>query len=325
MPDEPSSDDAAVDSRSVRRTPRTAAGRGAGQAHRPEGPQPQRAAGGRARRSSPRRGDRARRADRRPGRHGRDVAAGAPSTSCCGRCWRTSSSSMPRGAAVVYPKDAAQIVTMADIFPGAHVVEAGVGSGALTCSLLRAVVPDGQVTSYERREDFAEIARAQRRRPSSAAPHPNWTAHRRRPRHGASTERDVDRVVLDMLAPWECLPAVADALVPGGMRLRVRRDDDPAQPLRRDGPGARRLHRARGVGVDGARLARRGSRRAAAAPDERAYRIPRHRPTDGTGDAMPRKSRRPSPGAYGPDYDGPRPAEFADPADSPGADEGRRP
>ena len=66
--------------------------------------------------------------------------------------------SMPRGAAVVYPKDAAQIVTMADIFPGAHVVEAGVGSGALTCSLLRAVVPDGQVTSYERREEFAEIA-----------------------------------------------------------------------------------------------------------------------------------------------------------------------
>ena len=67
--------------------------------------------------------------------------------------------SMPRGAAVVYPKDAAQIVAMADIFPGAHVVEAGVGSGALTCSLLRAVGPHGRVSSYERREEFADVAR----------------------------------------------------------------------------------------------------------------------------------------------------------------------
>src|SRR6185312_12834596 len=67
--------------------------------------------------------------------------------------------SMPRGAAVVYPKDAAQIVAMADIFPGADVVEAGVGSGALTCSLLRAVGPHGTVTSFERREEFAEVAR----------------------------------------------------------------------------------------------------------------------------------------------------------------------
>src|SRR3954464_12865566 len=67
--------------------------------------------------------------------------------------------SMPRGAAVVYPKDAAQIIAMADIFPGAHVVEAGAGSGALTCSLLRAVGPQGRVTSYERREEFADVAK----------------------------------------------------------------------------------------------------------------------------------------------------------------------
>ena len=66
--------------------------------------------------------------------------------------------SMPRGATVVYPKDAAQIVQYADIFPGARVVEAGVGSGALTCSLLRAVGDGGHVTSYERREDFAATA-----------------------------------------------------------------------------------------------------------------------------------------------------------------------
>ncbi len=68
--------------------------------------------------------------------------------------------SMPRGAAVVYPKDAAQIVAMADIFPGARVVEAGAGSGALSCSLLRAVGAQGMVHSYERREDFAAIAQA---------------------------------------------------------------------------------------------------------------------------------------------------------------------
>jgi tRNA (adenine57-N1/adenine58-N1)-methyltransferase len=67
--------------------------------------------------------------------------------------------SMPRGAAVVYPKDAAQIITMADIFPGARVVEAGVGSGALTCALLRAVGTGGVVSSYERRKEFAAIAR----------------------------------------------------------------------------------------------------------------------------------------------------------------------
>ena len=66
--------------------------------------------------------------------------------------------SMPRGAAVIYPKDTAQIVTMADIFPGAKVVEAGAGSGALTTALLRAVGIHGQVISFERREDFAEVA-----------------------------------------------------------------------------------------------------------------------------------------------------------------------
>ncbi|WP_415794308.1 tRNA (adenine-N1)-methyltransferase, partial [Mycolicibacterium frederiksbergense] len=63
--------------------------------------------------------------------------------------------SMPRGAQVIYPKDAAQIVHEGDIFPGARVLEAGAGSGALTCSLLRAVGPTGQVISYEVRDDHA--------------------------------------------------------------------------------------------------------------------------------------------------------------------------
>jgi tRNA (adenine57-N1/adenine58-N1)-methyltransferase len=123
--------------------------------------------------------------------------------------------SMPRGAAVVYPKDAAQIITMADIFPGAHVVEAGAGSGALTCSLLRAVGGEGRVTSYERRAEFAEVARGNVER-FFGGPPPNWQLTVADLATSASTA-DVDRVVLDMLAPWELVDTVATALVPGGV------------------------------------------------------------------------------------------------------------
>ncbi|MBI3688195.1 MAG: tRNA (adenine-N1)-methyltransferase [Actinobacteria bacterium] len=124
---------------------------------------------------------------------------------------------MPRGAQVIYPKDAAQIVTMGDIFPGAHVLEAGAGSGALTCSLLRAVGPHGRVTSYERRPEFAEIARRNVEQFFGEAP-PTWRLTVRDVAEVAEVgERDVDRVVLDMLAPWEVLDAVSTALVPGGV------------------------------------------------------------------------------------------------------------
>src|SRR4029078_9145781 len=80
---------------------------------------------------------------------------------------------MPRGAAVIYPKDAGQIVTMADVFPGARVVEAGVGSGALSMSLLRAVGENAHVHSFERREDFADIARGNARA-FFGVDHPAW-------------------------------------------------------------------------------------------------------------------------------------------------------
>ena len=126
--------------------------------------------------------------------------------------------SMPRGAAVVYPKDAGVITHMGDIFPGATVVEAGAGSGALSMALLDSVGPQGQLISVERRQDFADIAAANvdlwfgRR-------HPAWDL-----RVGdvdevlwGLEESSVDRVVLDMLAPWENIEAITHALIPGGV------------------------------------------------------------------------------------------------------------
>jgi tRNA (adenine57-N1/adenine58-N1)-methyltransferase len=123
--------------------------------------------------------------------------------------------SMPRGAAVIYPKDAAQIITMGDICPGATVLEAGAGSGSLTCALLRAVGPEGQVISYEVRDDHADVA--VRNVTAFFGERPvNWTLHRADiAAHPADTP--VDRVVLDMLSPWEVLPAAAAALRPGGV------------------------------------------------------------------------------------------------------------
>jgi len=149
--------------------------------------------------------------------------------------------SMPRGAAVVYPKDAGQIVTMADIFPGARVVEAGVGSGALSISLLRAVGDGGYLHSYERREEFADIARGNVET-FFGGPHPAWSVSIgdfqdevvRKEQPGS-----VDRVVLDMLAPWECLDAVATVLAPGGVWINyvatVTQLSRTAEAIRADG------------------------------------------------------------------------------------------
>lgn len=127
--------------------------------------------------------------------------------------------SMPRGAQVIYPKDSAQIIMMGDIHPGARVLEAGAGSGALTCSLLRAVGASGTVISYERRPEFAEVARTNVERFFGAVP-PYWDL-----RAGDLTdiaevdEPDVDRVVLDMLEPWQMLSAIGGVLRPGGVLI----------------------------------------------------------------------------------------------------------
>ena len=129
--------------------------------------------------------------------------------------------SMPRGAAIIYPKDAAQILAQADIFPGATVVEAGVGSGALSLWLLRAIGPAGHLASFERREEFSDVARSNVATFLGHDPQ-NWsitlgdladTLPETRP------SQSVDRVVLDMLAPWECIDVVSAALKPGGVLL----------------------------------------------------------------------------------------------------------
>ncbi|MCY7412923.1 MAG: tRNA (adenine-N1)-methyltransferase [Salinibacterium sp.] len=127
--------------------------------------------------------------------------------------------SMPRGAAIIYPKDAAQILATADIFPGARVVEAGVGSGALSLWLLRAIGPDGELHSFERRDDFATVAEANviaflGGRPS------NWrvtVGDLQQAMPVSVGAGSVDRIVLDMLAPWECLDECATALTAGGV------------------------------------------------------------------------------------------------------------
>jgi tRNA (adenine57-N1/adenine58-N1)-methyltransferase len=124
--------------------------------------------------------------------------------------------SMPRGAQVIYPKDAAQIVHEGDIFPGARVLEAGAGSGAMTLSLLRAVGPEGRVVSYEVRDDHAEHASRNVATFFGGLPE-NWELVIAD--LNDYTGPEVDRVVLDMLAPWEVLGKVADALVAGGVLM----------------------------------------------------------------------------------------------------------
>lgn len=126
--------------------------------------------------------------------------------------------SMPRGAAVIYPKDAAQILVEGDIFPGAKVLEAGAGSGALSMTLLRAIGDHGKLISYEIREDHLDYAEDNVTEYMGGHPE-NWDL-----RLGdlkdvtvVDTDGPVDRVILDMLAPWECLETVRDLLIPGGV------------------------------------------------------------------------------------------------------------
>ena len=211
---------------------------------------------------------------------------------------------MPRGATVVYPKDAAAIVGVADIAPGDVVVEAGAGSGALTMWLLRAVGPDGVVHSYERRADFAAVA--ERNVTAFAGQHPpGWTltvgdlAQRLETDHEPGS---VDRVVLDMLAPWECVSPAATVLAPGGVLCCYVATTTQMSRLVetvREGGGfteptaAETLQRT--WHVDG--LAVRPGHRMVG---HTGFLVWARRLAPGT--VAPARHRRPAPGAYGPDY-----------------------
>jgi tRNA (adenine57-N1/adenine58-N1)-methyltransferase len=125
---------------------------------------------------------------------------------------------MPRGAQVVYPKDLGAVLIAADIFPGARVLEAGTGSGALTMTLLRAVGPGGRVVSYDLREEFARIAEQNIRRFLGAA---DTLVVRRQDVYAGILTEDLplDRIILDVPEPWRVAAHAARALAPGGIWL----------------------------------------------------------------------------------------------------------
>jgi tRNA (adenine57-N1/adenine58-N1)-methyltransferase catalytic subunit len=120
---------------------------------------------------------------------------------------------LPRAAQVIYPKDTGPLLVWGDVYPGATVIEGGVGAGAFTIALLRAVGPQGRVISYELREDFA--ARARRNVATFFGDAPNWELKLRDLYEGFD-ETDVDRLFLDLPEPGRALEVVARALRPGG-------------------------------------------------------------------------------------------------------------
>jgi tRNA (adenine57-N1/adenine58-N1)-methyltransferase len=123
---------------------------------------------------------------------------------------------LPRNAQVIYPKDLGPILIWADLFPGARVVEAGVGAGALSMTLLRAIGSSGQLITYEIREDFAEMAR--KTVSKYFGPTPNWIL-KVGDIESELEETDVDRVVLDLPEPWKVIERAWKALKPGGILL----------------------------------------------------------------------------------------------------------
>ena len=219
--------------------------------------------------------------------------------------------SMGRKAAIIYPKDAFAIVGLAGLRPGAQVLEAGAGSGALTCFLLNAVGPTGSVASVEIRPEFAEIARRNVEQWFGEAP-PNWLLHVGDLADAHTETPDVDAVVLDMLAPWDCLDVVADRLRPGGRLVtyvatttqlsrwveQLRADARWTEP--RATESLVRTWHLEGLAVR---------------PDHRmightAFLVVTRRLAPDV--SPPARRRRPAPGAYGPDYSGPRPPDVID-------------
>ncbi|WP_286928842.1 MULTISPECIES: tRNA (adenine-N1)-methyltransferase [Aeromicrobium] len=215
--------------------------------------------------------------------------------------------SMPRGAAIIYPKDAAQILVQADIFPGARVIEAGAGSGSLTSYLLRAIGPEGHLESHELREDFAEKARANVEQALHGVPD-TWTLTVGDLRDAADGP-EVDRIILDMVDPWTCIPLALERLVPGGIvcgYVATTTQLSRFVETLRESAGFTEPHAwetlVRDWHLEGLAVRPNHKMNGHTAFLVTARRLaPGQRP-------MP-KTRRPAPGAYGPDYVGPRPAD----------------
>ena len=143
---------------------------------------------------------------------------------------------MPRGAQVIYPKDLAMILFWADIYPGCRVLEAGMGSGALTMALLRVVGPEGRVITYEQRDEFASRAIANIHMRMGEVT--NLTVRLRPVEDGLAEEDPVDRVVLDLPEPWRLTAELPKILRPGGIFLSyvptIIQSHQTSETLRRD-------------------------------------------------------------------------------------------
>ena len=128
--------------------------------------------------------------------------------------------SMPRGATIIYPKDAMAIIGLADIQPGHKVLEAGAGSGAMSLWILRAISESGQLDSFEIRAEFAQIASDTVKNFDLSqglnSKRTNWKLNVGDIK-GMKFANDYDRAILDMLDPWDAIDAVASALRPGGV------------------------------------------------------------------------------------------------------------
>ena len=123
---------------------------------------------------------------------------------------------MPRGRQIIYPKDLGNIVNLADVFPGATVIEGGLGSGSLTSALLRAVGSEGRVITYEIDESVPPLALANVKK---AVRDPSNLTVKVADIYQGIEERDVDRVVLDVPEPWQAVSTIGDALTMGGILL----------------------------------------------------------------------------------------------------------
>ncbi|MBI4497846.1 MAG: tRNA (adenine-N1)-methyltransferase [Chloroflexi bacterium] len=143
---------------------------------------------------------------------------------------------MRRRTQIIYPKDVALILVMADLYPGLTVVEAGLGSGSLALGVLRALAGTGRLVSYETRPEFRE--QAERNLRGLLGETPNHTIKDQDIYQGIA-EREVDRVLLDLPEPWRLLPAVAEALAPGGILMcylpTVLQIHHTVEEVRRDG------------------------------------------------------------------------------------------